>query len=68
MTAYWCSQALLPSGIASSVLIEVADGRFAAVTVGAPAGDAVRLRDWYAGAGELPQPRLPPRAPGPDAD
>jgi formiminoglutamate deiminase len=43
VTAYWCSQALLPSGIASDVLVSVVDGRFASVVVGAPAGDAVRL-------------------------
>ncbi|TDO54530.1 formiminoglutamate deiminase [Kribbella sp. VKM Ac-2527] len=43
MTSYWCSRALLPSGVAESVLITVADGRIAAVDVGAPAGDAVRL-------------------------
>ena len=43
MTSYWCSRALLPSGVAGSVLITVADGRIAAVDIGAPAGDAVRL-------------------------
>ena len=43
MTSYWCSRALLPSGVAESVLITVADGRIAAVDIGAPAGDAVRL-------------------------
>ena len=43
MTAYWCEQALLPTGIASSVLVSVADGRFASVEAGAEPGDAVRL-------------------------
>ena len=43
MTAYWCPQALLPSGIASGVLVEVVDGRFTSVVADAPAGDAVRL-------------------------
>ncbi|GAA1553853.1 formimidoylglutamate deiminase [Kribbella sancticallisti] len=43
MTAYWCSRALLPSGIASDVLVTVVDGRFASVEAGVPAGDAVRL-------------------------
>lgn len=43
MTAYWCPQALLPSGIASGVLVEVVDGRFASVVADAHAGDAVRL-------------------------
>ncbi|GAA1637181.1 formimidoylglutamate deiminase [Kribbella alba] len=43
MTTYWCEQALLPSGLASSVLVTVADGRFTSVEVGTPAGDAVRL-------------------------
>ncbi|GAA0949807.1 formimidoylglutamate deiminase [Kribbella koreensis] len=43
MTAYWCAQALLPTGLASSVLVTVADGRFTSVEVGAESGDAVRL-------------------------
>lgn len=43
MTSYWCAQALLPTGIASDVLIEVVDGRFSSVIAALPAGDAVRL-------------------------
>lgn len=43
MTAYWCEQALLPSGLAASVLVTVVDGRFASVEVDAAPGDAVRL-------------------------
>lgn len=43
MTSYWCAQALLPTGIAASVLITVADGRFTSVVPGAEPGDAVRL-------------------------
>jgi formiminoglutamate deiminase len=43
VTAYWCEQALLPSGLAASVLVTVVDGRFASVEVGAEPGDAVRL-------------------------
>jgi formiminoglutamate deiminase len=43
VTSYWCAQALLPSGLASSVLVTVADGRFASVEVGVEPGDAVRL-------------------------
>ena len=29
VTSYWCSTALLPTGVASGVLVTVADGRFA---------------------------------------
>lgn len=43
MTSYWCSTALLPTGVASGVLVTVADGRITAVSVGAEPGDAVRL-------------------------
>ncbi|MFF1823256.1 formimidoylglutamate deiminase [Kribbella sp. NPDC058245] len=43
MTSYWCSTALLPTGVASGVLVTVADGRITAVTVDADPGDAVRL-------------------------
>ncbi len=43
MTSYWCSTALLPTGVASNVLVTVADGRITAVSVGAQPGDAVRL-------------------------
>ncbi|MEV6411129.1 formimidoylglutamate deiminase [Kribbella sp. NPDC051718] len=43
MTAYWCSQALLPTGLASSVRVEVVDGRFASVVADAEADDAVKL-------------------------
>lgn len=43
MTAYWCEQALLPSGLVSDVLVSVVDGRFASVEVAAAPGDAVRL-------------------------
>jgi formiminoglutamate deiminase len=43
VTSYWCSSALLPTGIASGVLLTIADGRFASVAVGAEPGDAVRL-------------------------
>jgi len=40
---WWAPCALLPGGLARDVLFDVADGRFAAVTEGAPAGDARRL-------------------------
>lgn len=43
MTSYWCSSALLPSGVAARVLVTVADGRFASVQVGAEPGDATPL-------------------------
>jgi len=43
VTAYWCERALLPSGLAESVLVTVTDGRFASVEVDAAPGDAVRL-------------------------
>ncbi|MGW6280956.1 formimidoylglutamate deiminase [Kribbella sp. NPDC055071] len=43
MTSYWCSTALLPTGLAVGVLITVADGRFTSVTAAADPGDAVRL-------------------------
>jgi formiminoglutamate deiminase len=43
MTEYWCEHALLPSGVESSVLVSVADGRFASVTAGAGSGAAERL-------------------------
>ena len=43
MTSYWCSTALLPTGIASGVLVTVVDGRFASVSADADPGDAVRL-------------------------
>jgi formiminoglutamate deiminase len=42
VTSYWCSTALLPTGITEGVLVTVADGRFAAISVADP-GDAVRL-------------------------
>ncbi|MFI5729800.1 formimidoylglutamate deiminase [Kribbella sp. NPDC051587] len=43
MTSYWCSTALLPTGVASGVLVTVADGRITAVAADADPGDAVRL-------------------------
>lgn len=43
MTFYWAAHALLPGGLARDVAFDVRDGRFAAVTPGAPAGDAGRL-------------------------
>ena len=43
MTSYWCSTALLPTGITQGVLVTVADGRFASIETGADPGDAVRL-------------------------
>src|SRR4029453_11214905 len=43
MTEYWCEHALLPSGVESSVLVSVADGRFASVTAAAGPGAAERL-------------------------
>ena len=43
MTSYWCSTALLPTGVASGVLVTIADGRFASVAVDADPGDDVRL-------------------------
>ncbi|WP_432943101.1 formimidoylglutamate deiminase [Kribbella sp. CA-253562] len=44
MTAYWCARAVLPSGVADSVLVTVDDGRITAVSSGAAQPpDAVRL-------------------------
>jgi formiminoglutamate deiminase len=43
VTSYWCSTALLPTGISSGVLVKVADGRFVSVEVDADPGDAVKL-------------------------
>ncbi|NEA36037.1 formimidoylglutamate deiminase [Streptomyces sp. SID13031] len=43
MTSYWCSTALLSTGLASSVLISVGDGRFTSIVEGAEPGDAIRL-------------------------
>lgn len=43
MTSYWCSRALLPSGVAERVLVTIADGRFTAVEADADPGDATRL-------------------------
>lgn len=43
MTSYWAQHALLPDGLASAVLIEIADGRFTAVTQNSPQGTARRL-------------------------
>jgi formiminoglutamate deiminase len=40
MSLYWCEHALLPSGVADAVLVEITDGRFAAVTAGADTGGA----------------------------
>ncbi len=69
MTSYWCSTALLPTGVASSVLVTVVDGRITAVSVDAEPGNAVRLGGLVIpGPRELPQPRLPPRAARPHAD
>ncbi|MEV6272860.1 formimidoylglutamate deiminase [Kribbella sp. NPDC051936] len=43
MTSYWCSTALLPTGIAERVLVTVADGRFATVETDVDPGDAHML-------------------------
>jgi formiminoglutamate deiminase len=43
MSTFWCERALLPSGVADSVLVTVADGRFTSVVADASPGDAVRL-------------------------
>jgi formiminoglutamate deiminase len=43
MSLYWCERALLPSGVADAVLVEIADGRFLSVTAGADAGGASLL-------------------------
>ncbi|MFG1816359.1 formimidoylglutamate deiminase [Kribbella sp. NPDC049174] len=43
MTSYWCSSALLPTGVAERVLVTIVDGRFAAVETDADPGDAIRL-------------------------
>ncbi|MEU8224420.1 formimidoylglutamate deiminase [Kribbella sp. NPDC048915] len=40
MTSYWCSTALLPTGLASRVLVTVTGGRFTAVETGVDPGDA----------------------------
>jgi formiminoglutamate deiminase len=46
MARLWFEQALLPDGWAKSVAMEIVDGRIAAVTAGAPRGDA----EAFAGA------------------
>jgi formiminoglutamate deiminase len=43
VSEFWCEHALLPSGVESSVLVTVADGRFASVVSGAEPGTADRL-------------------------
>ena len=43
MTAYWAESALLPSGLASSVRLEITDGVFDAVSPDQPQGNAQRL-------------------------
>jgi formiminoglutamate deiminase len=43
VTSYWCSRALLPTGVAERVLVTIADGRFATVETDADPGDAIRL-------------------------
>ena len=43
MTSYWCSTALLPTGVTDNVLITVGGGRFTAIEPDAQPGDAVRL-------------------------
>ncbi|MFG1907459.1 formimidoylglutamate deiminase [Kribbella sp. NPDC048928] len=40
MTSYWCETAVLPSGLASRVLLTVADGRFTSVETDVDPGDA----------------------------
>ncbi len=43
MSTWWCRDALLPTGPARDVLLEVGAGRFTAVRPGSPAGTARRL-------------------------
>ncbi|AKU15354.1 formimidoylglutamate deiminase [Luteipulveratus mongoliensis] len=43
MTAYWAESALLPTGLATGVRLEIAEGRFVAVEPDQPQGDAHRL-------------------------
>jgi formiminoglutamate deiminase len=43
VTLYWCERAVLPDGVADSVLVEIDAGRFTSVTAGADAGAAERL-------------------------
>jgi formiminoglutamate deiminase len=43
MTTYWAEHAWLPDGIAASVTIEVAGGRFTRVEPEPPPGDSIRL-------------------------
>ncbi|HZG92337.1 MAG TPA: formimidoylglutamate deiminase [Pseudonocardia sp.] len=43
MRAWWARHALLPTGPARDVLVEVRDGRFTAITPDSPADDAERL-------------------------
>jgi len=43
VTSYWCSTALLPTGVASGVLVTVVDGRITEVSADAEPGSAVRL-------------------------
>jgi len=40
VTSYWCSTALLPTGLAERVLVTVADGRFVTVETDVDPGDA----------------------------
>ena len=43
MTGYWLERALLPDGVADSVRVDIADGRFASVSADAPAAGTERL-------------------------
>lgn len=46
-TSLWCERAVLPSGAATGVLLEIADGRFAAVhKAAAPVDGAERVAGW----------------------
>ena len=40
MTSYWCSTALLPSGVTEGVLVTIEDGRFTSVQTNTDPGDA----------------------------
>ena len=43
MTTYWAEHAWLPDGVAASVTLEIADGRFTRVEAGPPSEDSIRL-------------------------
>ena len=63
MTRIWCESAFIDGRPEAGVLIDIADGRFASITVGAEPGDATSPGGLHAArTGQRTQPRLPPGA------